>query len=104
MEEVLYYKASRFYRERYGKCVQRICLDGGFTCPNRDGTVGLLGVENHTDVGSLGRRGDQHTRQRYQKHCSTFHKIHPILWLYCISLKNDVIRSKQAIKYTSNIS
>ena len=43
MEEALYYKASRFYRERYGKCVQRICLDGGFTCPNRDGKCGTGG-------------------------------------------------------------
>ena len=43
MEEALFYKASRYYRERFGKCVQRICLDGGFTCPNRDGRCGTGG-------------------------------------------------------------
>lgn len=31
------------YQERYGLRLQRLALDGGFTCPNRDGTVGLGG-------------------------------------------------------------
>ena len=30
-------------RERYGQRVQRVCLHGGFTCPNRDGTVSTGG-------------------------------------------------------------
>jgi len=29
--------------ERYGLRLQRLALDGGFTCPNRDGTVGVGG-------------------------------------------------------------
>ena len=28
------------YKDRYGLRLQRLPLDGGFTCPNRDGTVG----------------------------------------------------------------
>ena len=43
MNDTLYYKASRYFRERYRKCVQRICIDGGFTCPNRDGKCGTGG-------------------------------------------------------------
>lgn len=31
------------YKERYGLRLQRLTLDGGFTCPNRDGTLGLGG-------------------------------------------------------------
>lgn len=31
------------YLERYGLRLQRLPLDGGFTCPNRDGTVGVGG-------------------------------------------------------------
>jgi len=27
------------YTERYGMRLQRLTLDGGFTCPNRDGTL-----------------------------------------------------------------
>lgn len=31
------------YKERYGLRLQRLTLDAGFTCPNRDGTLGLGG-------------------------------------------------------------
>ena len=31
------------YQERYGLRLQRLALDGGFTCPNRDGKVGTGG-------------------------------------------------------------
>ena len=31
------------YTERYGMRLQRLTLDGGFTCPNRDGTLGTGG-------------------------------------------------------------
>ena len=34
-----YYPFSRFLRERFGTRVYRVTLDGGFTCPNVDGTV-----------------------------------------------------------------
>ena len=33
-----YYTLSRYFRERYGERVQRIPVDAGFNCPNRDGT------------------------------------------------------------------
>ena len=32
-----------YYREKYGERLQKIVLDVGFTCPNRDGTVGSGG-------------------------------------------------------------
>ena len=31
------------YNERYGMRLQKLTLDGGFTCPNRDGTLGTGG-------------------------------------------------------------
>lgn len=34
---------SDHYREKYGCKVYKLSLDGGFTCPNRDGTVGSRG-------------------------------------------------------------
>src|SRR5215469_13805951 len=34
-----YYAFSRFLRERFGTKVYRVTVDGGFTCPNVDGTV-----------------------------------------------------------------
>lgn len=34
---------SEYYREKFGCKVYKLSLDGGFTCPNRDGTVGSRG-------------------------------------------------------------
>ena len=36
-------RANAYYREKYGCKVYRLSLDGGFTCPNRDGTLGTGG-------------------------------------------------------------
>ncbi len=38
-----YYALSRFLRERFGTRVFRVTVDGGFTCPNVDGTVAVGG-------------------------------------------------------------
>lgn len=35
--------SSQYYREKFGCKVYRLSLDGGFTCPNRDGTLGFGG-------------------------------------------------------------
>ena len=34
---------SDYFRKRFGKRVQKITVDAGFTCPNRDGTCGYGG-------------------------------------------------------------
>ncbi|MFN5853357.1 MAG: TIGR01212 family radical SAM protein, partial [Pirellulaceae bacterium] len=34
-----YFRQSVFLRQRFGGRVQKVSLDGGFTCPNVDGTV-----------------------------------------------------------------
>ena len=34
---------SQHYRDKFGCKVYKLSLDGGFTCPNRDGTVGVGG-------------------------------------------------------------
>ncbi len=38
-----YYAYSFFLRSKFGHRVQRISVDAGFTCPNRDGTVATTG-------------------------------------------------------------
>lgn len=35
--------ASEYYKKRFGCKVYKLSLDGGFTCPNRDGTLGSRG-------------------------------------------------------------
>jgi radical SAM protein (TIGR01212 family) len=38
-----YYPFSRFLKERFGAKVYRVTVDGGFTCPNVDGTAAVGG-------------------------------------------------------------
>jgi len=37
---MLYNNLSGYFREKYGARLGKICIDGGFSCPNRDGTCG----------------------------------------------------------------
>ena len=39
----MYKTLSQHYREKYGCKVYKLSIDGGFTCPNRDGTLGYGG-------------------------------------------------------------
>ena len=39
----MYRTANQHYREKFGCKVYRLSLDGGFTCPNRDGTLAFGG-------------------------------------------------------------
>lgn len=36
-------RVNAYYREKYGCKVYKLAIDGGFTCPNRDGTLGTGG-------------------------------------------------------------
>lgn len=38
-----YYPLSRYFRETFGAPVRKVSVDAGFSCPNRDGTVGSAG-------------------------------------------------------------
>lgn len=40
---MLYNNLSGYFRAKYGKRLKKICIDGGFSCPNRDGSCGLGG-------------------------------------------------------------
>ncbi|MBE6730007.1 MAG: TIGR01212 family radical SAM protein [Ruminococcaceae bacterium] len=39
----MYMSLNQHYREKFGCKVYKLSLDGGFTCPNRDGTLGYGG-------------------------------------------------------------
>lgn len=47
-----YHSFNQFMRERFGCKVYKLALDGGMTCPNRDGTLGTRGCIFCSDVGS----------------------------------------------------
>ncbi len=70
-----YYTLNAFYKEKFGTKVAKLSLDGGFTCPNRDGTISYGGCKFCSGRGS----GDftiphasipqqiQLAKERYQK-------------------------------------
>jgi radical SAM protein (TIGR01212 family) len=43
MKQNLYRTIHEYWRERYGGRVQKVSLDAGFTCPNRDGSKAVGG-------------------------------------------------------------
>ena len=40
---MLYNNLSSYLKERYSKKIKKLCIDGGFSCPNRDGRCGVGG-------------------------------------------------------------
>jgi radical SAM protein (TIGR01212 family) len=54
-----YNALNRYLRDRYGTKVFKVPLDGGFTCPNKDGTAGLGGCTFCTPSGSGDFAGDK---------------------------------------------
>ena len=48
----MYKTLSQHYRETFGCKVYKLALDGGFTCPNRDGTLGTGGCIFCSGAGS----------------------------------------------------
>lgn len=47
-----YYSLNQYLKDTYGQKVYKIALDGGFTCPNRDGTLGIRGCIFCSGAGS----------------------------------------------------
>ena len=53
MEEIERYKhLNKYLKEKFGERTLKICIDGGFTCPNRDGTQGIGGCIFCSEKGS----------------------------------------------------
>jgi len=50
--EKRYYSLNYFLRQKYGQKVFKIPLNAGFTCPNRDGTIGQGGCLYSSPYGS----------------------------------------------------
>lgn len=50
--EKRYNTLNAYYKQKYGKKVFKVSLDGGFTCPNKDGTKGTKGCIYCSEAGS----------------------------------------------------
>lgn len=61
MEEIERYKhLNKYLKEKFGERTLKICIDGGFTCPNIDGTKGIGGCIFCSERGS-----GEHIKQVY---------------------------------------
>lgn len=47
-----YKHLNNYLKEKFGERTLKICIDGGFTCPNRDGTLGTKGCIFCSEKGS----------------------------------------------------
>lgn len=65
-----YNKLNEYLKKKYGERTLKICIDGGFTCPNRDGTVGRGGCIFCSNRGS----GDHITVTSIQKQVINYFK------------------------------
>lgn len=53
MENIERYKhLNKYLKEKFGERTLKICIDGGFTCPNRDGTISKGGCIFCSERGS----------------------------------------------------
>lgn len=53
MESIERYKhLNKYLKDKFGERTLKICIDGGFTCPNRDGTLGYGGCIFCSEKGS----------------------------------------------------
>lgn len=52
MERLKYYSLNKYLQDRFGFKVYKVSLNGGFTCPNRDGTIGHGGCVFCSGMGS----------------------------------------------------
>ena len=50
---------SEYYKEKFGCKVYKLSLDGGFSCPNRDGTLGTGGCIFCTGSGEFAEGGQE---------------------------------------------
>ena len=57
-----YYSFNQYLRARFGCKVYKVAVDGGFTCPNRDGTCGVRGCIFCSSGGSGDFAGDRRMR------------------------------------------
>ena len=53
-----YKSLSSYFKDEYGGKIKKICIDGGFTCPNRDGTCSTGGC-----IFCGGRGAGEHIKQ-----------------------------------------
>lgn len=79
MEKARYYDYGTFLQNHFTAKVQKISIDGGFTCPNRDGTVGYGGCTfcNNRSFNPEYCRGESSVAEQLQEGIRFFGRKYP---------------------------
>ena len=107
---MLYRNLSEYFREKYGKRLYKICIDGGFGCPNRDGTCGVGGciycgergagehidptasIREQVEVGLSGFDDDDYFVAYFQNFTNTYADVHTLRERYDAALFDKRVR------------
>lgn len=108
----MYKTVNEYYKEKYGCKVYKLSLDGGFTCPNRDGSISTGGCIFCSALGSgeFAERGANITEQLeraklrvekkikdgkyiayFQSFTNTYASVEHLKALFCEAIKPDYI-------------
>ena len=73
----MYKTANAYYQEKFGCKVYKLSLDGGFTCPNRDGSISKGGCIfcSAFGGGEFAERGVDIAQQLEKAKCRVERKI-----------------------------
>lgn len=67
-----YVHLNTWLKEKFGQRVLKICVDGGFTCPNRDGKCGVGGCIFCGDSGSGTLKREKSITQQIEQHLESY--------------------------------
>lgn len=94
-ETIRYNHLNKFLKDKFGERVLKICIDGGFSCPNRDGKVGKGGCIFCSERGS----GD-HLKNLDAQNSTIFESISNQVKLHLNSYRGQ--RANKFIAYFQN--
>ena len=107
---MLYNNLTGYLKGKYGARMSKICVDGGFSCPNRDGTIGRGGciycsergsgdhieigksIENQVRCALEGRREDEKFIVYFQNFTNTYAEIDVLKERYDSALIDERIK------------
>lgn len=72
MNEERYVHLNKWLKSKFSQRVLKICVDGGFTCPNRDGRCGTGGCIFCGAFGSGKSKGSLSIKDQIEKHLKSY--------------------------------
>lgn len=72
MEKERYNHLNKYLKEKFGERTLKICIDAGFTCPNRDGKISSGGCIFCSEKGSGEHIKSQNIKEQIQNHLNSY--------------------------------